>query len=136
MEAYEMIENSIKTTYRKKIWKNFVKAICDFDMIQDGDKIAVCISGGKDSMLLAKCMQEIQKHKKMDFELEFICMDPGYNNINRKKIEDNAKLLNVPISFFKSPIFDSVERIEDNPCYLCARMRRGYLYEEAKRLRM
>ena len=134
MEQYEIIEKSITTTYRKKIWKNFVKAISDFEMIQNGDKIAVCISGGKDSMLLAKCMQEIKKHKKMNFELEFICMNPGYSKPNLEKIISNAKLLNIPLHIFESPIFNSVERIEDNPCYICARMRRGYLYEEAKRL--
>ena len=134
MEQYEMIEKSIKTTYRKKIWKNFVKAISDFEMIKNGDKIAVCISGGKDSMLLAKCMQEIKKHKKMNFELEFICMDPGYNKINKEKIISNSKLLNIPIHFFEAPIFNSVENIEDNPCYICARMRRVYSNEEAKKL--
>ena len=134
MEEYKIIEKSIITTYRKKIWKNFVKAISDFEMIQDGDKIAVCISGGKDSMLLAKCMQEIKKHKKMNFDLEFICMNPGYSKPNLEKIISNAKLLNIPLHIFDSPIFNSVERIEDNPWYICARMRRGYLYEEAKRL--
>ena len=134
MEQYEIIEKSITTTYRKRIWKQFIKAICDFDMIQDGDKIAVCISGGKDSMLLAKCMQELKKHKKMNFEVVFISMNPGYNEINKNKILDNSKLLNIPLSMFEAPIFNSVENIEDNPCYICARMRRGYLYEEAKRL--
>ena len=103
-------------------------------MIEDGDKIAVCISGGKDSMLLAKCLQEIQRHRKMDFELKFIAMDPGYNEENRQKIIDNAKLLNIPLHIFSSNIFNVVEKIDDHPCYICARMRRGHLYNEAKRL--
>ena len=103
-------------------------------MIQDGDKIAVCISGGKDSMLLAKCMQELKKHRKMNFELAFIVMDPGYNPINRQKIISNAKLLNIPITIFESNIFEVVEKIDDHPCYVCARMRRGYLYKFAKNM--
>ncbi len=134
MERYEEIEKSITTSYRKLIWAKFVKAIQDFDMIQDGDKIAVCISGGKDSMLLAKCFQEIKKHRKKNFELSFISMNPGYNEINKQKVISNANILNIPLIMFETPIFDSVERIEDHPCYICARMRRGYLYEKAKEL--
>ena len=103
-------------------------------MINEGDKIAVCISGGKDSMLLAKCMQEIHRHGVVKFDLEFIVMDPGYNSVNRQKIEDNAKLLNIPVHIFETSIFDSVVNVDDHPCYLCARMRRGYLYKEAQKL--
>lgn len=132
MERYEEIEKTITTVYRKKIWKNFVKAINDYDMIQDGDKIAVCISGGKDSMLLAKCFQELKKHRKIDFDLVFLVMNPGYNEINKQKIISNAKLLNIPITMFETNIFDTVAKIDDHPCYICARMRRGYLYNKAK----
>ncbi len=134
MERYEEIEQTITKRFRKEIWKMFVKGISEYEMIQDGDKIAVCISGGKDSMLMAKCFQEIKKHRKMNFELEFIVMNPGYNEINKQKIIDNAKLLNVPITMFETDIFSRVVHIENNPCYLCARMRRGYLYEKAKEL--
>ncbi|MCQ2911282.1 MAG: tRNA 2-thiocytidine biosynthesis protein TtcA [Clostridia bacterium] len=133
-EPYELIEQSLQKRFRKEIWKKFISAINEFDMIQDGDKIAVCISGGKDSMLLAKCMQEIKKHGKINFDIVYLVMDPGYNEKNRKKIEDNAKLLNIPITIFESDIFSSVEHIEDSPCYLCARMRRGCLYSKAKEL--
>lgn len=134
MEIYEEIEKSIVTVYRKKIWKKFVQAINDYDMIQDGDKIAVCISGGKDSMLMAKCFQELKRHRKLNFDLVFLVMDPGYNDINRKKIIDNANILNIPITIFETNIFSAVEKIEDHPCYVCARMRRGYLYKKAKEL--
>ena len=134
MEKYKEIERSIITTYRKKIWQKFVKGINEFNMIQEGDKIAVCMSGGKDSMLMAKCFQEIQKHGKMHFELVFLVMNPGYNEENKQSIIDNAKLLNIPITMFETDIFDRVANIEDNPCYLCARMRRGYLYKEAQKL--
>ena len=134
MERYEEIEQTITKRFRKEIWKMFVKGISEYKMIQDGDKIAVCISGGKDSMLMAKCFQEIKKHKKMNFELEFIVMNPGYNEVNKQKIIDNAKLLNVPITMFETDIFNRVVHIENNPCYLCARMRRGHLYEKAKEL--
>ena len=134
MEKYKEIERGLITTYRKNIWSKFVKAVMDFKMIEDGDKIAVCISGGKDSMLMAKCFQEIKRHRKMDFDLKFIVMDPGYNELNRNKIIENARLLNIPIEMFETPIFNSVVRIENNPCYICARMRRGYLYERAKKL--
>ncbi len=133
-ERYKDIENSITSTFRKNIWLKFVQGIKEFEMIKDGDKIAVCISGGKDSMLLAKCMQEIKRHRQMEFELVFIVMDPGYNEINRQKIIDNAKLLNIPITIFNSNIFQVVEKIDDHPCYLCARMRRGHLYKKAREL--
>ena len=134
MEKYEEIERSIVTSYKKKIWTNFIKGIKEFDMIQDGDKIAVCISGGKDSMLLAKCLQELKKHRKVDFELVFLSMDPGYNEINRQKVISNAKLLNIPLTMFETQIFDAVAQIDSHPCYVCARMRRGYLYQKAKEL--
>ena len=103
-------------------------------MVKEGDKIAVCISGGKDSMLLAKCMQELKKHRQVNFEFVFLVMDPGYNPINRQKIISNAKLLNIPITMFESNIFEVVEKIDDHPCYICARMRRGYLYKKAQEL--
>ncbi len=134
MEQYEEIERSLIKKFRKPIWRKFTQAINDYDLIQEGDKIAVCISGGKDSMLLAKLMQELQRHGKFPFELVFLVMDPGYHPRNRQKIEDNAKLLNIPITVFESPIFNSVVEIKDSPCYLCARMRRGYLYKNAQDL--
>lgn len=134
MEQYEEIERSLIKKFRKSIWRKFTQAINDYDLIQEGDKIAVCISGGKDSMLLAKLMQELKRHGKFPFELVFLVMDPGYHPRNRQKIEDNAKLLNIPITVFESPIFNSVVEIKDSPCYLCARMRRGYLYKNAQDL--
>ena len=134
MEQYKEIEKSIITSYRKRIWIKFIKGIQEFEMIQDGDKIAVCISGGKDSMLMAKCFQELKRHGKMNFDLVFLVMNPGYNEINLQKIISNAKLLNIPITIFETNIFDSVENINDHPCYICARMRRGYLYNKAKEL--
>ena len=134
MDKYKEIENSIITKYRKDIWAKFVKAVKEFDMIQENDKIAVCISGGKDSFILAKCMQEIQRHGKVKFDLEFIVMDPGYKQENRTLIEENAKLLNIPITIFKTNIFTVVHDIKESPCYLCARMRRGSLYSKAQEL--
>lgn len=134
MERYEEIEQTITKRYRKEIWKKFIKGISEYEMIKDGDKIAVCMSGGKDSMLMAKCFQELKKHKKMNFELVFLVMNPGYNEINKQKIISNSELLNIPITMFETDIFNRVVHIEDNPCYLCARMRRGYLYEKAKEL--
>ena len=134
MELKE-IERSIITTYRKKIWVPFIKGINDYKLIEENDKIAVCISGGKDSFLLAKCMQEIKKHGKINFELKFIVMDPGYNEKNLDLIKENANKLNIPITIFKSNIFNTVDEIsKENPCYLCARMRRGNLYAKAKEL--
>ncbi len=134
MDKYQEIERSLITKYRKPIWKKFIDGINEFDLINEGDKIAVCISGGKDSMLLAKCMQEIQRHGKKKFELEFLVMDPGYNEINRQTIVNNAKLLNIPITIFNTEIFDIVAEVDSSPCYLCARMRRGYLYKQAQSL--
>ena len=131
----QKIERSIITTYRKTIWSPFVLAVKKYELIEAGDKIAVCISGGKDSMLLAKLMQELRRHSEVPFELAFLVMDPGYNEVNRRKIEENAKLLEVPITVFESDIFDSANALsEDSPCYLCARMRRGHLYAKAKEL--
>lgn len=134
MEKYQEVEHRLITGYRKKIWSKFVKAVKEFEMVQENDKIAVCISGGKDSFILAKCMQELQKHGDVPFELEFIVMDPGYKKENRELIEKNAKLLNIPIHIFESDIFEIVTDIKDSPCYLCARMRRGCLYSEAQKL--
>ena len=131
----ETIERSIITTYRKGIWSPFVLAVKKYRLIKKGDKIAVCISGGKDSMLLAKLMQELQNHGETEFDLRFIVMDPGYNKENRKKIEENAKLLGIPIEIFETDVFaSSLAAAGDAPCYLCARMRRGYLYAKAKAL--
>ncbi len=134
MEKYQVIENSLITKYRKDIWAKFVKGVKEFEMIQENDKIAVCMSGGKDSYILAKCMQEIQKHGKVKFELVFLVMDPGYTRENRRKIEENAKTLAIPITIVESDIFQAVEKIEQSPCYLCARMRRGTLYSKAQEL--
>lgn len=128
------IEKSVIKKFRKEIWRPFVKALNEYDMIQEGDNIAVCISGGKDSMLLAKCMQEILRHGKMEFGLHFLVMDPGYNPENRKMIEENAKVMGIPITVFESDIFNVVVDVDQSPCYLCARMRRGHLYANARRL--
>ena len=128
------IQKSIIKKFRKEIWSKFIKAIKDFGLICDGDNIAVCISGGKDSFLLAKCMQEIKKHGKIDFDVKFICMNPGYNEVNLNMIKENANKLNIDLNIFESPIFDIVDKQEKSPCYLCARMRRGYLYNKAKEL--
>ena len=126
------IEQSLKKKFKKTIWTKFTKAINVYELIKPNDKIAVCISGGKDSMLMAKCFQELKKHSKFDFDVKYIVMDPGYSPANRKIIEGNAKKLNIPITIFESDIFDSVYNIEKSPCYLCARMRRGHLYNFAK----
>jgi len=135
MEKYKEIERSIIKKYRKDIWSKFVKAVQDYELIKENDNIMVCISGGKDSFLLAKCMQELQRHGKFHFDCHYVVMDPGYNDYNRDFILDNAKTLNVPIEMFKSDIFDVVATIDSkSPCYLCARMRRGYLYSKAKEL--
>lgn len=127
-------ERSIVKKFRKEIWRPFTKAINDYELIKDGDKIAVCISGGKDSMLMAKLFQELARHGKKNFEVVYLVMNPGYNEINYQTIQDNAKLLNVPITVFTSEIFDIVADVGDSPCYLCARMRRGHLYSKAKDL--
>lgn len=134
MERYQEIERSLIKKFRKPIWRKFILGLKEYELINEGDRIAVCISGGKDSMLLAKCMQELQRHGKYHFDLEFIVMDPGYNKVNRETIIKNAEIMNIPIQIFETEIFDTVVTIEDNPCYLCARMRRGYLYKEAQRL--
>ncbi len=128
------IERCILTYMRKTLWKPFIAAIKQYDMIQPNDKIAVCISGGKDSMLLAKLFQVLHRHTAIPFELEFIVMDPGYNPVNRQKIIDNAALMEIPIRIFDSDIFDAATNAERNPCYLCARMRRGFLYDRAQEL--
>lgn len=134
MERYKEIERSINKTFKRSIWSKFVKAVINYELIQEGDKIAVCISGGKDSMLLAKCMEHLQRYSKFPFEIEFLVMDPGYNAINRQRIEENAKTLNIPVHIFDSNIFDVVSTVDESPCYLCAKMRRGYLYKNAKEL--
>lgn len=128
------IEKSIIKQYRKSIWRPFVSALNEYDMIRPEDNIAVCISGGKDSFLLAKCMQEILRHGKMEFGLKFLVMDPGYHPDNRRLIEENARIMGIPVQIFESDIFDVVVDIEESPCYLCARMRRGWLYAKAKEL--
>lgn len=128
------IERSLIKKFRKSVWNRFIEAVQAYDLINEGDKIAVCISGGKDSFILAKLMQELQRHGHTKFELEFICMDPGYTPANRKKIEQNCILMEIPVNIFESNIFAAVENIEQSPCYLCARMRRGYLYAKAKEL--
>ena len=130
----ERVERSLITTYRKELWKPFILAVKRYELIQAGDKIAVCISGGKDSMLMAKLMQELQKHTNVPFEAVYLVMDPGYNEINRRKIEQNAALLEVPITIFETNVFEVANGSEKNPCYLCARMRRGCLYSKAKEL--
>ncbi|VUZ28366.1 tRNA-cytidine(32) 2-sulfurtransferase [Acetobacterium wieringae] len=134
MERYQEIEKSLKKKYRSSIWCRFTSGINEYQLVQEGDKIAVCISGGKDSMLMAKLFQELKKHNKFEFELVFLVMDPGYNPINREMIKKNLKLLNIEATIFESQIFDSVADIEKSPCYLCARMRRGHLYHHAKEL--
>ena len=135
MEKYKEIEKSIIKKYRKEIWAKFIEAVKTYELIQDNDKIMVCISGGKDSFLLAKCIQELKRHGKINFEARYVVMDPGYNEYNRKYIEDNARILNIPIEIFESDIFDVVSTIDSkSPCYLCAKMRRGYLYNKAKEI--
>ena len=128
------IEQSIRKKFRKDIWCKFTKAINRYELVKPGDNIAVCISGGKDSMLMAKLFQELKLHNKFDFELQFLVMNPGYNKANIDRIMNNAKLMNIPVHVFESEIFDSVYTIEKSPCYLCARMRRGHLYSNAKEL--
>ena len=135
MEKYQEIERSLITTYRKDIYSKFTKAVRDYKLINENDNIMVCISGGKDSFLLAKCVQELERHGKVKFKARYVVMDPGYNEYNRSFIEDNAKLLNIPIEIFESDIFYVVSTVESkSPCYLCAKMRRGHLYAKAKEL--
>lgn len=128
------VETSIRKTFHKCIFSPFAKAINEYELLKPGDKVAVCISGGKDSMLMAKLFQEIKRHNKFDFELVFLVMDPGYSEVNRLVIEENARMLGVPITIFETQIFDAVYDVKQSPCYLCARMRRGYLYNKAKEL--
>ena len=134
LEPYQQVERSIIKKYRKELWNPFIAAVQRYELIQAGDKIAVCISGGKDSMLMAKLMQELQRHTSVPFELVYLVMDPGYNEINRRKIENNAELLHIPITIFESNIFEVANSSDKSPCYLCARMRRGYLYSKAREL--
>lgn len=135
MLRYQEIERSIITKYRKDIWSCFIKAVKEFDLIKPNDNLMICISGGKDSFLLAKCIEELQKHGKIPFKAHYVCMDPGYKDTNKKLIKENAKILNIKLEIFDSNIFDTLDHIsKNNPCYLCARMRRGYLYNKAKEL--
>ena len=134
MEKTVEIERSIIKKYKKPIWHRFIGGCKDYRLVNAGDRIAVCISGGKDSFLLAKCMQQLQKHSDVPFELEFLCMDPGYRPENRAMIESNAALMGVPLHIFETDIFDTVVNIEQSPCYLCARMRSGHLYKNARAL--
>ena len=126
------IEASLRNKYKHKIVNKFVRAICDYDLVRPDDRIAVCISGGKDSMLMAKLFQELKRRNKIPFAVQFLCMDPGYAEKNRRQIENNAALLKIPITFFNTKVFDAVFHVEQNPCYLCAKMRRGFLYRYAK----
>ena len=135
MERYKEIERSIIKKYRRDIWSKFIRAINDYKLIEDNDKIMVCISGGKDSFLLAKCIEELKRHGKSNFEVRYVVMNPGYNEINKKKIIENAEILNLPIEMFESDIFNVVKTFElKKSCYMCAKMRRGYLYNKAKEL--
>ena len=134
MERYKEIERSIIKKYRKEIWSPFVHAVSDYKLINENDNIMVCISGGKDSFLLAKCIQELQRHGNVKFEAHYVLMNPGYNTKNMNLILENARTLDVPLEIFESDIFDAVSNIDNSPCYLCARMRRGYLYNKAKEL--
>ena len=129
----QTVERSLMKRFRKDIWSKFIVALKRYQLVEEGDKIAVCISGGKDSMLLAKLMQMLHKFSEVKFDVIYLCMDPGYNKKNREQIEKNAKLLDIPIEFFETDIFDNVANIEKSPCYLCARMRRGFLYNEAQK---
>lgn len=135
MEEYKEIERSIIKKYRKEIWAKFVKACKEYELINEGDKVMVCISGGKDSFLLAKCVEELQKHGGVKFYAFYVCMNPGYNDVNKEMILNNAKKLNINLEMFDSDIFDVANMLnEKSPCYMCARMRRGYLYNKAKEL--
>ena len=134
MEKYQLVEQSIQKKYHKELWTPFGRAIKRYQLIQEGDKIAVCISGGKDSMLMAKLMQMLHRYSEVPFDLIYLVMDPGYNELNRQKIESNASLLNIPVTIFETNIFDVANNTDQSPCYLCARMRRGNLYAKAKEL--
>ena len=134
LEQYQIIERSLIKKYRKEIWNPFIAGVKRYEMINDGDKIALCISGGKDSWIMANLMRHLQRISDTKFELVYLCMDPGYKDVNRKKIEDNAKIMNIDLEIFESDIFDTVNTMEGAPCYMCARMRRGHLYAKAKEL--
>ena len=135
MEKYKEIERSIIKKYRKYIWSKFIKAISEYELVKEGDNIMVCISGGKDSFLMAKCFQELKRHGKYPFNVHYVALDPGYTEKNLDQIKENAKILNIDIEIFKSDIFEVVDKIaDDSPCYLCARMRRGFLYSKAASL--
>ena len=131
---YRQVEESIRKKFHRDLFSKFAKGIVTYGLLQPGDRVAVCISGGKDSMLMAKLFQELKRHNKFDFDLVFLTMDPGYNAENRALIEENAKILDIPLTIFESDIFENVLHIEKSPCYLCARMRRGHLYAKAKEL--
>ena len=133
-DVCEKVERSLMKKFRRSIWCQFTKAVRRYELVKEGDCVAVCISGGKDSMLMAKLFQELQKYSKVPFSVKYIVMDPGYSPENRQVIEDNAKKLHIPVEIFESDIFDSVYHVEKSPCYLCARMRRGHLYNFAKQL--
>ena len=134
MERYKEIERSIIKKYRKDIWSKFIKAVTEYKLIKDNDNIMVCISGGKDSFLLAKCFQELQRHGKVSFSVHYVCMNPGYNEANLDLIKENANIMNIPLEIFDSDIFEIVKDVEKSPCYLCARMRRGCLYKKAQEI--
>ncbi len=135
MDKYKEIERSIIKKYRKEIWSKFVKAIIEYELIKENDKVMVCISGGKDSFLLAKCIQELKRHGKVKFDACYVVMDPGYKKENREMILDNAENLNIPLEIFESDIFEVADKLSyEKPCYMCARMRRGFLYSKAKEL--
>ena len=133
-DVCEHVELSIRKKFKKKIWSKFTKAVREYELVKEGDRIAVCISGGKDSMLMAKLFQELKRHNKFNFEVKFLVMDPGYSPENRKVIEENARKMKIPIQIFESNIFESVFENEKSPCYICARMRRGYLYNFAQQM--
>ncbi len=134
MTFAQRVESSLLKEFRKPIWRPFMNAVRQYELIQPGDRIAVCISGGKDSLLMAKLMQTLQRHSEVPFEAEYLIMDPGYNEINRRKVESNAKLLEIPYTLFESDIFEIANSQEKNPCFLCAKMRRGCLYGKAREL--
>ncbi len=134
LDRCALIERSVTKKYRKEIWNGFIKAVKEYRLINEGDKIAVCISGGKDSMLMAVLFKLLHKYSEIPFDMEFLVMNPGYNERNLKKIKENAQILNIPITVFESDIFDVTEKITESPCYLCARMRRGHLYKYAQQL--
>ncbi len=134
LQEYQLIERSITKKYRNEIWRPFIAAVKRYELIKANDKIAVCISGGKDSMLMAKLMQMLRRYTEIPFDLVFLVMDPGYNEVNRKKIESNSYLLHIPVTIFETNIFNVADKAEKSPCYLCAKMRRGHLYNKAKEL--